>query len=178
MLSSAVTYEPQHRIDRGFSTIGNRLLAHCNSMWYENDTPDEVIHAINWLHRHKIRVRIFSGDIVTGRDWLSEFQTTGTIGKSTGSIKIPLMIYNSRSLGGGAIMTNAIVKITAASGGRHVYYQHDKYHYPPMAILPDSTYPDYPHAVWTAPYEGEPEAHIIARFKSLDAARRWLLKCN
>jgi hypothetical protein len=97
-------------------------------------TPDGVCqllaHAAN-THRN-YRVRIFYGDAETGRDWLEEYDTIGYIGRSTGSIKPPLMIANVRSICGPAILDNCIVKITI---DKSTVYSHFNYHQP--AIVAD-----------------------------------------
>lgn len=53
------------------------------------------------------------------------YNTCGYIGRSTGNHKIPLLVNNSRSHGGGAL-TDSIVKISLAKGGK-VLWQHKTY---------------------------------------------------
>ena len=45
----------------------------------------------------------------------------GYIGRSLGPCKWPLIVYNRRSHGGGAIMANRIARIEATRGGRVIY---------------------------------------------------------
>ena len=59
----------------------------------------------------------------------------GYIGRSTGSQKIPLLIYNTRSMGGDHILDHCIVKIATAVG-KHVLYQHPKYHAAELRVVP------------------------------------------
>ena len=49
------------------------------------------------------------------------------LSRSTGTSKIPLIIHNIRSAGGGAILDDCIVKITI---DKKTVYQHPKYHCP------------------------------------------------
>lgn len=81
---------------------------------------------------HARRLRLYYGETDpskpdVGRDWEETYQTTGTVGWSTGWVSIPLMIHNRRSMGGGAILTDCIVRITEAAGGRELY-RHPNYH--------------------------------------------------
>lgn len=102
-----------------------------NGISYHENTPDAVIRVLENAMRTNKRIRIFYGDTETGRDWMEIYDTIGTIGKSCGQNKIPLLIKNSRSYGGGAILTHCIVKITI---DKEVVYKHPKYYLPEMEI--------------------------------------------
>jgi hypothetical protein len=96
---------------------------------YHKDTPDRLVNILENLRLSDTRIRIYFGDRDTGRDWEEQYDVFGTIGRSTGRIKIPLLISSSRSLGGGALLDDAIVKIEYANknqGG--VIWQHPGYH--------------------------------------------------
>lgn len=96
---------------------------------YHYDTPDDLVEVLEGLRSRGTRIRIYYGSQDTGLDWEEQYDVFGTIGRSTGRIKIPLLIANSRSLGGGSLLDNAIVKIEHANkrdGG--VIWQHPKYH--------------------------------------------------
>jgi hypothetical protein len=114
-----------------------------NGTYYQKGTPQGVIDALESARNNKTRVKIFSGDPQTGRDYHEEYDTMGTIGRSTGSIKIPLLISTSRSSGGGAIMTKSILKIRDTKTGR-VLYQASNYKQPNIEIV-DSTMEGYSH---------------------------------
>lgn len=87
-------------------------------------------HLIERLERHRqsnTRLRIFYGNIETGEVWHEEFQIQGRIVRSTGTVKIPLLINNARSYGGGALSGSIVaVKI---SGTKTWIYKHDKLHF-------------------------------------------------
>lgn len=68
------------------------------------------------------RVRIWYGDTETGRAWQEEHDVLGYVGRSTGEHKIPLLVYSRRSRGGGAILTENIVRIDSTDGG--TIYKH------------------------------------------------------
>lgn len=69
------------------------------------------------------RIRIFYGDVESGKDWCETYDTIGTVGLSCGTEKIPLIIHSTRSMGGDAILTENIVKITRNK--KVIYQQHN-----------------------------------------------------
>ena len=100
-----------------------------NGTTFHDETPIAVCNILNDAisSRRSKRIRIFFGDRETGKDWNEFYDTIGYVGRSTGLIKIPLMIHNTRSTGGGAILDHCIVKITV---DKKTVYQHPKYHCP------------------------------------------------
>ena len=97
-----------------------------NGTYYSTMTSDEVINVIETARQNRTRLVLDYGDILTGKSWNEVYDITGRIGRSTGSIKIPLLIHNKRSLGGGAILDYCIIKISE-SKGKKVLYKHPKY---------------------------------------------------
>jgi hypothetical protein len=92
---------------------------------FSENTPDVVCGILLKFNRSGERIRIFLGDSETGLDWMEEYDIMGHIGNSTGNLKVPLMINNSRSIGGPEIMAENIVKITH---NKEIIYKHEKYH--------------------------------------------------
>jgi len=118
--------------------------------YYSNETPDEVIRVLESIRGTSQRVKIYLGDRETGRDWMEEDGKVGKIGRSTGPIKIPLLIKTVNSQGGGAILEDCIVKIaTSPSTLARVLYQHPRYHQPAMEIINEGLEgkPEYTHAL-------------------------------
>lgn len=105
-----------------------------NGTAYHPETAQAVIDVLERAMATRERVRLFLGDTKTGRDWCEEWDTIGTIGRSCGSVKIPLLIHNTRSDGGPAILDHCIIKITAAKGGQ-VLYQAPNYKRPRVGIV-------------------------------------------
>ena len=98
-----------------------------NGTHYPVDMPDEVINIIApTIGERKERFVFDFGDLDTGRSWNECFNTSGYIGRSTGRVKIPLLIHSRRSYGGPALM-GSIVRVLTAKGKR-VLYQHPNYH--------------------------------------------------
>lgn len=89
---------------------------------------------------------------------------TGTVGKSTGTQPIPLLVHNSRSLGGGGLLDHCIVKIVDISTGKTLY-KHPSYSCPEFKAIEGSDLPEYAANVTK---DGE----LYARCKSYPSAYR------
>lgn len=111
--------------------ISDKRYKVANGTYYHEDTSDAVIRVLENARLNNRRVRIFYGDRETGRDWMEIYDTIGTIGRSCGMVKIPLLIKNSRSMGGGAILDHCIVKITI---DKAIAYHAPNYYLPTMEI--------------------------------------------
>jgi hypothetical protein len=101
-----------------------KLVEH-RGMYFTKGTDEKVMDILCNFCNTDTRIRIFYGDKKTGKDWCEIYDTIGYIGRSCGTQKIPLLINNKRSLGGGGILTDCILKITV---DKQVLYKHPKYH--------------------------------------------------
>lgn len=101
-----------------------------NGTYYHKETPDQVIEILEGsrLSYREKRLRVHYGDTKTGKDWMEQYDIMGYVGRSMGPIKIPLLIHNKRSMGGGGMLDHCIVKITETVKPHKVLYQHPKYH--------------------------------------------------
>lgn len=129
---------------------------------YDPGTPEAVKAALETARLQGLRVRIWCGDQATGEAWTEEHDVLGYIGRSTGPQKIPLLIPNGRSSGGGAILTNRILAIASRPGA--FIYRHPKFSVGEWAVGP-SDLPDYGA---TVTHNGE----LYARTKTEDQAQR------
>lgn len=98
---------------------------------FHSQTTDKVCEILNRCMKDRTRIKIDLGHTEPdheklGHSWGEIYDVTGYVGRSGGSIKIPLLVYNSRSMGGGGILDHCIVQIKESKGGR-VLYQHEKY---------------------------------------------------
>lgn len=93
-----------------------------NGTSYHTETPQPVINVLENAKANKTRLRIYFGDISTGKCWNEQHDIFGYIGRSTGSVKIPLLIPKKNSYGGGGLSDNCIIKIKE-SKGKNVLYQ-------------------------------------------------------
>lgn len=109
--------------------------------WHADTAP--LIRRVlsTYLHASDpIRLRVHYGDTETGRDWCDLYSMEGCVSRSTGRIKVPLLIHNARSGGGFPILDNCIVRIRFANrskGGD--LYRHPSYH------LPEDFQSHFPH---------------------------------
>jgi len=103
--------------------------------YYHIETKDAVINALEKARANRTRVRLFWGDVETGKCWNDIYDITGTIGRSTGTVKIPLLIHNSRSMGGGGILTHCILKIKETGKNGRTLYQSDNFIAPVAEIV-------------------------------------------
>ena len=87
---------------------------------YAEKTSDKVIDILERARYRGERIQVFYGDTETGKNWNEEYDTIGTIGRSTGTYKITLLIKNKRSMGGGSILTDRIIAIKQ---GKNVLYK-------------------------------------------------------
>ena len=148
-----------------------------NGTSYDVRTPDEVVTVLENARQNRNRLHVSLGETEgpnAGRDWLEEFETHGYVGRSMGPVKVPLLIANRRSLGGGAILDHCIVRIRESAGGR-VLYLHPQYHHGSLEIrrkaepvaLPDGR-------ILTVDVLRDGEVH--AAFENVEKARRWVRK--
>lgn len=145
-----------------------------NGTSYHDETPEEVIRVLENARQSHTRLHISLGDTSSGKDWLEEFEAHGYVGRSMGPIKVPLLIANSRSLGGGAILDHCIVRIRTSAGGR-VLWQHPSYHHGQLQIRQKSepvTLPDGRTLTVNVLRDGE----IQAAFENVAQARRYISK--
>ena len=138
-----------------------------NGYWFNPETNVEVMKVISGLncYNRRQRVRIFLGDIKTGKAWNEENDVTGYIGRSTGSKKIPLLVHNQNSLGGGGILTHCIVAIYTTSGA--CLYKHPKLDLGLWEVNAE-TFEDYTHCVYC-------NKELLARFKTYKQANNYML---
>ena len=118
--------------------------------YYSDETSDELIRVLESVRGTNQRVKIYLGDKATGRDWMEEDGKTGRIGRSSGPIKIPILLRTINSDGGGAILEDCIVKIkTSPASSERVLYQHPRYHQPGIEITNEGLddKPEYTHTV-------------------------------
>lgn len=145
-----------------------------NGTSYHVTTPVAVIEVLERARQNRICIHVSYGDTGTGKDWLEEFDIAGYVGRSVGPVKVPLLIANRRSMGGGAILDHCIVRIRASAGGR-VLYQHPAYHFGNLAIRPKAEPVMLPDGR-TLKVDVIRDGQLHAAFENMDKARRWVHK--
>jgi hypothetical protein len=108
--------------------------------------------------------------IPPGKSWLDEHGTEGRIGRSTGTVKIPLLVP-PRHDGGPGLFDHCIVRLQVRRKPHTVLWQHPNFHVPEITYGYDESNPLLPPHVL---YAGG-EEH--SRHKTKDGAHRlmaWL----
>jgi hypothetical protein len=145
-----------------------------NGTSYHAETPASVVEVLERARLSRTRIHVSYGDTGTGKDWLEEFDVSGYVGRSMGPVKVPLLIANRRSTGGGAILDHCIVRIRQSAGGR-VLYQHPAYHFGALAIRPKAEPVTLPDGR-TLNIDVLRDGQLHAAFESVEKARRWVHK--
>jgi len=132
-----------------------------NGTAYHKETPQRVIDVLEAARREGTRIRLYYGDRKTGRSWHEEYDVLGYVARSTGSVKIPILLFNRRSIGGMAIPTHCIVKIATARG-KKTLYQHPQYKDPVVEVRPGDI-EEFPYNVYI---DGKLYARCLTKAKA------------
>jgi hypothetical protein len=92
-----------------------------NGTSYNQNTPQILIDVLEKCRLNKTRIVFDYGDTDTGISWGDVNDISGYIGRTTGENKVPILVYNSRSLGGGCILTDNILTIRESKGKKLIY---------------------------------------------------------
>ncbi|HRH90770.1 MAG TPA: hypothetical protein PLW01_02510 [Agitococcus sp.] len=136
---------------------------------FDENTCETVKTVLTECYNNQCRIRIWYGDADTGVSWLDEYDVTGTIGRSTGKQKIPLLIKNSRSSGGGGILCHCIIRIDVINSRRTIY-KHPRFNVPTLGVYPnldEDTKTKYPFIVLKY-------GSIVGRFKTEKSAYNYV----
>jgi hypothetical protein len=99
-----------------------------NGTSYHDRTDPKVIEVLEAVRKNKTRIRLILGDTETGRPWGETLGVTGTISRSQGPMKVPIMICNARSLGGAQLLDHCILGIrTSVKRDGTWFYKHPQY---------------------------------------------------
>lgn len=97
-----------------------------NGTSYYNETSENVVNVLERCRMNNVRIVLDYGDVSTGQSWGERYDICGSIGRSTGINKIPILIKTKRSIGGCGILDRCIIKIST-SKGKEVLYSHPNY---------------------------------------------------
>lgn len=133
-------------------------------MWFHADTPMAVRRELKKAYEEKYPIRLFYGDAMTGKDWLEECDVLGKVYRSSGVLKVPLLISGNEA-GGPSILDHCIVRIVNAETGAELY-QHHNYHRGVFSL----------HEYYEGDYEAEirVDGKTHARFKTMVNAYHWM----
>lgn len=132
--------------------------------YFDPGTPPEVAKVLESCRQAGNKVRLVLGDPMTGESWLDEYDVVGTIGRSTGSLKVPLLVEDGED-GGGAILTACVLCVIDWKSGR-TRYRHPAYQAPELGIRPtdDAAHP------WAVLHRDQE----VARFRDIGKAGAYL----
>jgi hypothetical protein len=133
---------------------------------YDPDTLPEVRKLLEAYRKSGAKVRIFLGDALTGQDWLNECDVYGRIGRSTGPLKVPLLVEPGEH-GGSAILTACIVRIVDGKTRKDVW-RHPRYQAPVFRLAQTPASGKYPAQVL------KEDGSLYAAFRTEAKARRWV----
>ena len=91
-----------------------------NGTTYHNDTPTEVISILEKARVLKNRLIITYG-FPNGHPWGDNPSERGSVGRSIGPVKIPLLLKTKRSNGGEGILSHCIIMIQKSVDGKLLY---------------------------------------------------------
>lgn len=137
-----------------------------NGTTYHEETPEAVTRILENARTQGWRLRIWYGDAKTGRSWEEEWDVVGRIARSSGPMRVPILLAATNSIGGPALLDQCILKIVKTDN-KLVLYQHPKFKQPHYTVT-KSTLEGYTSEVLR---DGKT---AVARFRSPDGAQRWI----
>jgi len=147
-------------------TFGNGQCVHYQRLpsgtCYHADTPETVIAILEKHRQNRRKIRLFYGDTQTGQSWLDEHDMVGCIGRSTGPIKVPLLVPPGDS-GGPALLDHCIIRIDSP---RQVLYQHAQFHVGELSLVQGK--------LKRLPWEVLIDRTVQARFPEKRQAQRYI----
>jgi hypothetical protein len=132
---------------------------------YYLGTHPDLISALEKARSSRHRVLIRPGDPKTGKDWLYDFETRGTISRTVGPISQPLIVATTRSMGGGPV-SGHVVKVVDLDT-KQTLYQHPQYHTGEIKVVDNADGSSHPVEVLR---DGE----VVAGFSDSVRASRYL----
>lgn len=141
--------------------------------WFNLKTDPMVKAVLEAARKERMKVRIFYGDTnpestTGGRSWMEEHDVYGYISRSTGFLKVPLLVSPGDD-GGGAILTQCIVKIISSAWV--TLYEHPKFYVPEMTLV-DKLDDELVKRGYVVGVDVLGKRH--ANFKSLKKAQDWM----
>lgn len=137
---------------------------HSRDTYFDPGTSPEAIRVLECCRKSHRQVRLVFGDTRTGQSWFDEFDVVGRVGRSTGWLKVPLLIENG-DVGGGAILTACLLCILDWQSGAALY-THAAYQVPDLRLVPTGD-ADHPWGV-------EHQQTELARFRDIGKAGAYL----
>jgi hypothetical protein len=135
---------------------------------YTSTVNDSLIDTLLSCYENRNRIRVWYGDTKTGRAWNEEYDIIGRVGRTTGEIKVPILIYNARSYGGSELLLSSLLRIVDIKTHR-ILWTVPNFHVEKMEVVYKNG--DYPFQVMQTRDTGE--VVNIANFKNEASAYRY-----
>lgn len=141
-----------------------------NKLEVFDNVSEELMNIILRAYKYKLRIRVFYGDIHTGRSWNEEYDVMGNIGRTRGAIKIPILLKRKDSYSGGALPLSSVIRIDDIEDKR-ILWRLPNFHVEKMTIERRAL-ECYSFAVMQAQDNGA--ISNIANFKTEEKAKKWI----
>lgn len=128
--------------------------------YFDPGTDQKAAKILESCRAKERKIRLIPGDTRTGEPWLEEHDVVGRIGRSTGTLKVPLLIESGEH-GGSAILCTSILGIVDWASGNFLY-RHPAYCEADLSIKPS----DAAERPWNVLRHGE----IVASFRDIGKA--------
>jgi hypothetical protein len=132
--------------------------------YFDPGTDAKVARALERCRRSNAKVRLVLGDADSGRCWLDEYDVVGHIGRSAGTLKVPLLIEPGAEYGT-AILTACLLRIIDWNSGRDLY-RHPAFRTPDLSICRAGA----SETRWQVMHEGT----VVASFRDIGKAGAYL----
>lgn len=146
------------------------FLGDKNKLEVFSNVSEELMNIILRAYKYKFRIRVFYGDIHTGRSWNEEYDVMGKIGRTCGNIKIPILLRRTGSYYGGALLVSSIIRIDDIEE-KKALWKLSNFHVEKMTVENRKS-KDYPFAVMQTQDSGA--VSNVANFKTEEKAKKWI----
>lgn len=128
--------------------------------YFDPATDPKAARILERCRENGAKVRLIQGDTETGRTWLDEHDVVGRIGRSMGTLKVPLLVEPDAD-GGTAILTACLLAIVDWKSGEFLF-RHARYRVPDLLIRPS----DDAERPWDVLHDEQ----VVARFWDIGKA--------
>ena len=132
--------------------------------YFDPGTDTSAAKVLESCRTHERKIRLILGDTLTGEPWLEEHDVVGRIGRSIGTLKVPLLIEPGEH-GGSAILCACILAIVDWASGNFLY-RHDAYREAELSIKPS--------ADAERPWDVLRHEEVVASFRDIGQAGAYL----
>jgi len=120
--------------------------------YFDPGTDPRLARVLETCRREHRQVRLILGDTSTGTSWLDEYSVVGSIGRSTGAMKVPLLIEPGEP--GGMAILCAHVLVVMDWDTSEPLYRHAMWQPPELRVRPG----DDEQRTWSVDLHEQPVA--------------------